>query len=634
MHHLIPFLIPAVLLLSPAVDGAANTLTDEKIIAFPGSNAGILMDSTRALSILQVASPEYAPEFRKSRETVPNLGYTRSAVWIRFTVKNLTFTDLWVLQAAFPDMDNVELYTGDASDWEVRESGHLLPFSARKIVNRNLLFYLSLPFGKEKTFYLRYQNRMGMTIPLRLYSSQQYQTYALGEQLVFGIFFGFMLVLTLYNLILYIKVRESGYLYYFMYVTGYGLFQFSLYGLAYQYLWPDWTRWDNHNIPFFLAFAFACRIPFTMSVLDSKGNAPRWHRVLKGLLPVPILFAAYQGLQILGWLPPALALGPGAALGASALYFSAFTVAVFMINVRCLGKKVPAARTFMIAWIFMVSGLILYAFKCLGLLPSNTFSEYSILFGTVGEMCLLFIGLGERIQAIKSEAQEKHRRQQAAVHAFQEEQIRSMRLELELIKANIHPHFIFNSINAATMWIREDPGTAERLLHALARELKQLLKIVGEKVIPISEEIRICRMHLEVMSLRHDKNFALRLEGIEDEEKIPPMVFHTLVENGLTHGYAGRDEGVFILSRREDEGKIHFTLYNDGNGDVAGNKNTESGGLGLKYVRARLEEAFGRKWQLDSHAVAGGWLVTISIQKGMDTDSPGARRAHPPALAN
>lgn len=623
MRHYVPFLIPVFFLLPPDIIRAATTLTDEKIIASLGSHADILEDATGGLNIRQITSPDYSAKFRMSRDDVPNLGYTRSAVWVRFQVKNLTFSDPWILQAAYPDMDNVELYTGEGSDWEVQELGQALPFSSRFIINRNLLFQLSLPFGKEKTFYLRYQNGGGMALPLKLYSTQRYQSRALEEQLVFGVFFGFMLVLSLYNLILYAKVRESGYLYYFLYITGYGLFQFSLYGLAYQYLWPTWTWWANHNVPFFLGFAFFCRLLFTMSVLDSRKNAPRLHKALKGFLAAPILFAAYRGLALLGWLPRGLALDPGATLAVSAFYFSAFTLAIFMINVRCLWNKVPAAKTFLFAWIFMVSGLILYALKSLGVLPSNILSEYGILFGSVGEMCLLFISLGESIQAIKSEAQERHRRQQAAVHAYQDEQIRSMRLELELLKANIHPHFMLNSINAATMWIKEDPATAEKLLHALSRELKQLLKIVGEKVIPIDEEIGICRMHLEVMSLRHDKCFTLRLEGIEAGERIPPMVFHTLVENGLTHGYAGREGGVFILSRSEDEANIHFTLFNDG---AAGNKSAESGGLGLKYVRARLEEAYGPGWRLDSRAVAGGWAVSIAIQKKTDAGFAASER--------
>jgi LytS/YehU family sensor histidine kinase len=282
------------------------------------------------------------------------------------------------------------------------------------------------------------------------------------------------------------------------------------------------------------------------------------------------------------------------------------------------------------AWIFMVSGLILYVLKMLGVVPSNLFTEYSILFGSIGEMCLLFVSLGESIQAIKTEAQNEHWRQQAAIHAFQEEQIRTMRLELELIKANIHPHFMLNSINAAIMWIKEDPATAEKLLHALSQELKQLLRIVGEKVIPIEEEIRICRMHLEVMSLRHDKSFTLRLEGIDTDENIPPLVFHTLVENGLTHGYAGRDEGVFVLNRSEHGDRIRYRLFNDGS---VGKKNTESSGLGLKYVRARLKEAYGRKWTLDSHAVDGGWSVIIEIQKDSDPSAL-ISDTHPPIFAD
>jgi hypothetical protein len=595
-------------------------LADEKIIASLGSNSDIRVESSGVLNIHEITSPDYSARFRPSREIVPNLGYTRSAVWVRFRVKNLTFSDPWVLKAAFSGMDNVELYTGEGSDWEVQELGQALPFSSRPIINRNLLFQLSLPFGNERTFYLRYQNGEGVVLPLKLYSSQQYQTHAQKEQLVFGIFFGFMLVLSLYNLILFLKVRESGYLYYSLYITGYGLFQFSLYGLAYQYLWPAWTWWANHNVPVFLGFAFFCRLLFTMSVLDSRGNTPRLHKVLKALLAALAVSAAYLGLGILDLLPPALALGPGSALAVSMLYFSAFTIAIFMTNVRCLGRHVPAAKTFMLAWIFMVSGLILYVLKTLGFVPSNILSEYGILFGSIGEMCLLFVSLGESIQAIKSEAQEEHRRQQAAIHAFQDEQIRSMRLELELIKANIHPHFMLNSINAATMWIKEDPAIAEKLLHALSRELKQLLKIVGERVIPIDEEIRICRMHLEVMSLRHDKRFTLKLEGVKACERIPPMVFHTLVENGLTHGYAGKEGGVFILTRSEDEDKIRYVLFNDG---AVGNKATESNGLGLKYVRARLQEAYGRNWQLDSHAVDGGWAVAIAIKKETDPILPG-----------
>jgi two-component system, sensor histidine kinase LadS len=114
-------------------------------------------------------------------------------------------------------------------------------------------------------------------------------------------------------------------------------------------------------------------------------------------------------------------------------------------------------------------------------------------------------------------------------------------------------------------------------------------------------------------------------------------VFHTLVENGLTHGYAGKDAGAFLLSRNEDESRVYFILHNDG---VAGKSSAESSGLGLKYVRARLEEAYGRKWRLDSHSVEGGWEVTIAIEKDIQKEmglgrleSGAVRQSSPGSLA-
>lgn len=606
-------LLFAILCLPPPISAESITmLTDENATVEPGWDAGIFEDTTGSMDIREAASPALSARYRTEREAVPNLGFTRSAIWVRLKLENLTFTESWILQAAYPDMDNVEYYAEADSNWVVRELGQRLPFASRNIFDRKLLFELDLPFGTERTYYLRYQNATGMTIPLRLLASRQYHADALGEQLAFGICFGFMLVLSLYNLILYAKIREPGYAYYFMYITGYGLFLFSLYGLAHQFLWPGLTGWAGHNAVFFLALAFFCRTLFSMSVLDSRGNAPRLHAALKGSLVALILLAAHRALALSGWLPAAWAWESASEVAGPALYFAAFTLLILLLNFLCLRKGVPAAKAFMGAWIFMVSGLLLYALKTLGILPSNPLTEYSMLAGSLGEMCLLFLGLGESIRAIKSEARERRRRQQEALRAFQEEQIRSMRLELELLKANIQPHFMLNSLNAAIMWLREDPPSAERLLYALSGELRQLLKIVGEKVIPIGEEIRMCRMHLEVMSLRNDKRFTLELEGIEERERIPPMVFHTLVENGLTHGYARKDAGTFTLSRREDESNVRFTLHNDGD---PGATDGGHGGLGLKYVRARLEESYGPNWRMESRSVPGGWAVTIAIPK-------------------
>ncbi|MDB5106446.1 MAG: regulator [Fibrobacteres bacterium] len=197
-----------------------------------------------------------------------------------------------------------------------------------------------------------------------------------------------------------------------------------------------------------------------------------------------------------------------------------------------------------------------------------------------------------------------------------ESEIRSARLEIELLKKNIQPHFLLNSLNSIIAWLEEEPKTAVHLVNALADELEILLKVSAEKTIRVDEEIRLCQTHLQVMGLRQDKRYRLDSHGIRGEEHLPPLVLHTLVENGLTHGYAGKSEGVFVLKREDIPGGIRFSLFNDGvpkeRRDWKGEKKGE--GTGLRYVRSRLEEAFPGRWSLDSRAIADGWQVLLDVR--------------------
>jgi LytS/YehU family sensor histidine kinase len=197
-----------------------------------------------------------------------------------------------------------------------------------------------------------------------------------------------------------------------------------------------------------------------------------------------------------------------------------------------------------------------------------------------------------------------------------EMELRSARLEIELLKKNIQPHFLLNSLNSIIAWLEEEPKTAARLVNALAEELGMLLRISSRKTISLEEEIHLCRTHLQVMGLRQDKTYTLDCTGLAGGEQVPPMVLHTLVENGLTHGYVGKAKGTFLLRREDSAGGMRLTLFNDG---IPREKKEDKGeGTGLRYVRSRLEEAFPGRWNLESRAVENGWEVTLDIRHGKD----------------
>src|SRR6185295_820926 len=108
---------------------------------------------------------------------------------------------------------------------------------------------------------------------------------------------------------------------------------------------------------------------------------------------------------------------------------------------------------------------------------------------------------------------------------------RAATLELELLRRRIAPHFLMNTLNALAEWVESDPKTGVKMFEALAEEFRLLSQISDQPLIPLSEEIALCRRHLEVMSYRVDRPFSLSTRNIDESAEVPPGVLHTLVEN-------------------------------------------------------------------------------------------------------
>jgi LytS/YehU family sensor histidine kinase len=192
-------------------------------------------------------------------------------------------------------------------------------------------------------------------------------------------------------------------------------------------------------------------------------------------------------------------------------------------------------------------------------------------------------------------------------------ELRSARLELDLLKKHIHPHFLLNSLNSIIAWLEEEPNVAVKLVDALAGELRMLLSFSGRKLISLREELALCEAHLKVMSLRQEKDFTLDT-NIRADSGIPPLVLHTLVENGLTHGYRGREKGYFSIVAEKTGEVVRIVVFNDGR--VESGESGDSGGTGTRYIQSRLEEAFPSRWKFRGGPADGGWHVEITYAEG------------------
>ena len=200
---------------------------------------------------------------------------------------------------------------------------------------------------------------------------------------------------------------------------------------------------------------------------------------------------------------------------------------------------------------------------------------------------------------------------------LQEIKLRSSRLEVDLLKKNIQPHFILNTLQSIMSWIKKKPDNALQLIEALAEEFRMVNRIADKKLIPLHQEIDLCKTHLKLMGFRMGSTYELVTDGLVEEAQVPPMIFHTLIENSLTHSFKSQESGTIRLTCEGDERRTVYHLSNKGSrlGEISRKLEDEiHEGMGLKYIKARLNESFKDNWSLDYSLDDEQWKVTIAIE--------------------
>jgi hypothetical protein len=185
--------------------------------------------------------------------------------------------------------------------------------------------------------------------------------------------------------------------------------------------------------------------------------------------------------------------------------------------------------------------------------------------------------------------------------------------ELAALRAQIQPHFLFNSLNSIASLAGTEPMRAREMCVRLADFLRRSLAVGERRSIPISEELSLTRAYLDVERVR----FGPRLEVDEaiDERAevcgVPPLLLQPLVENAVKHGVANAVEGGYVrVEVRRAGGRLRILVANPADPDAAPSGGT---GTGLSNVRQRLRARYGDEAYFAAKRVAENWLVVISL---------------------
>ena len=340
--------------------------------------------------------------FRPSTEAIPNFGQTNYAYWIRLHLKNPSAEKVErMLEIDYSNIDEVDFYLF-SGERQIRheQSGMRLPFRSREFIHHNFVFPVTVPAGSEYTVLLRLKTSGGLNVPLYVWTRDGFvQAYA-GIQHGLGIYYGVMLVMILYNLFLYVTVRDRSYLFYVLYIFGFLGIQLTLTGHGFQYLWPDLPFLQRNAYVMFTGICLSSLIVFARRFLNTERIVHRYvDRFLK----------AY-GLAFLALIATVVILPPEITVKLALLLTGPAPVIVMAVAITAFVKGFRPARYFLLAFTVLIGSGVVVVFKFLNILPSSIFTDYGLYIGSAMEVILLSIALADRINVMKQEKEEAQTR--------------------------------------------------------------------------------------------------------------------------------------------------------------------------------------------------------------------------------
>ncbi|MFZ5584441.1 MAG: 7TMR-DISM family protein, partial [Thermodesulfobacteriota bacterium] len=331
----------------------------------------VLEDAGGRLEIAQAASPELAGRFHAWGRAALDLGLTSAAVWVRLALAPGQAEDdgvrVWLLELDKPIIAEIDIYcpvAGPGQAWRRIAAGCERPRPPQAVSFRTNVFTLPADLDLARPLYVRLKSGISLSMQMRLWTGRGLAERVYRDSQVFGVLYGVLGALILFNLVIFFSLRDPAYLAYVCYVAAMLSGQLVLHGQIPaalsmpQPLLPQIQALLLGATMFFAAF-------FTRQFLDSRVNAPFWDKILNFFLYAPV---AMMALAAAGQMSLANSLGYGVAvLGPPHAVCTA---------AACLRAGFRAARTFLAAWSILLLATVTFILFSLGALPPRPWAPY------------------------------------------------------------------------------------------------------------------------------------------------------------------------------------------------------------------------------------------------------------------
>lgn len=440
-----------------------------------GRYAEVLQDPDGKLQLADVRSPDVAARFSPVGQDAPNFGYTYATHWLRFNLpaeRGPQLAPLLVLEVRFPSLDHLELHvpyaTANGVEYRVQRTGDQVPWATREVKHRNHVFRIPTTGLADAPVYLRVQTQSVLTVPAYLWRPEALIAHDRNTQMGYGLFYGLIAALFLYNLMVYLALRDTTYLWYVLYVGAFGVGLAAFDGFAFQYLWPGSVWWANHALGTALCSTLLFGALFARGFLELPAITVFANRFL-------LAVAALAGFGALcaatGWVPY------GSIMRALSATACAAAGVVLYVAVRARMRGYRPAGFFLLAWAALLVFIALGALRNFALVPTNFLTVNGLHIGLSLDVILLSFALADRIAAI---TRDKEAAQAAALASNNALLAATLAAEREL-EERIAQRTA--ELNRANERLREEAGERELLLRQLRDQEQQLRHMAQHDVL-------------------------------------------------------------------------------------------------------------------------------------------------------
>lgn len=189
--------------------------------------------------------------------------------------------------------------------------------------------------------------------------------------------------------------------------------------------------------------------------------------------------------------------------------------------------------------------------------------------------------------------------------------------QLQALRTQLHPHFLFNTLNAIATLVHRDPEAADQMIARLSDLLRLTLEGIGVQEVPLAKEIEFLRGYLEIEQARFGDRLTVDMQIAPEVlgARIPYLILQPLVENAIRHGIAPRSQpGRVVVRAKLENGLLILEVRDNGPGVAGGVNASARQGLGLSNTRCRLERLYGQHQRFETrNGSDGGLVVTLTF---------------------